>query len=80
MFENLEVFEKRSEELGQKLYDPSVLSNQAMYTDLMKEYRNITPIVEKYREYVKANRSMTEAKELLDENGIDREMKEMADE
>lgn len=80
MFENLEVFEKRSEELGQKLYDPSVLSNQTMYTDLMKEYRSITPIVEKYHEYVKANRSMEEAKELLDESNIDREMKEMADE
>ncbi|MDF2632498.1 MAG: prfA [Caproiciproducens sp.] len=80
MFENLDVFEKRYEELNQKLYDPSVLSNQAMYTELMKEYRNITPIVEKYREYVKANRSMAEAREMMDESGTDRDLKEMADE
>ncbi len=80
MFENLDVFEKRYEELNQKLYDPSVLSNQTMYTELMKEYRNITPIVEKYREYVKANLSMAEARELLDESGIDKDLKEMADE
>jgi peptide chain release factor 1 len=80
MFENLDVFEKRYEELNQKLYDPSILSNQSMYTELMKEYSNITPIVEKYREYVKANRSMEEARELMDESGADRDLKQMADE
>ena len=80
MFENLEVFEKRYEELNRKLYDPSVLSDQTLYTDLMKEHKNITPIVEKYREYVKTTIAMQEARELLDESGLDRDMKEMADE
>lgn len=80
MFENLEVFEKRYEELNQKLYDPSVLSNQARYTELMKEHKNITPIVEKYREYQKAVRSMTEARELLEDGSLDKDLKEMADE
>ncbi|MDF1496162.1 peptide chain release factor 1 [Caproiciproducens sp. CPB-2] len=80
MFENLEVFEKRYEELNQKLYDPSVLSNQALYTELMKEHKNITPIVEKYREYQKAVRSMAEARELLEDGGLDKDLKEMADE
>ncbi len=80
MFENLEVFEKRYEELNQKLYDPSVLADQALYTELMKEHKNITPIVEKYREYTKACDSMREARELLDEGGLDKDLKEMADE
>ncbi|TQI65524.1 peptide chain release factor 1 [Clostridium sp. KNHs216] len=80
MFENLEVFEKRYEELNQKLYDPSVLSNQAQYTELMKEHKNITPIVEKYGEYQKAVRSMTEARELLEDGSLDKDLKEMADE
>jgi peptide chain release factor 1 len=80
MFENLEVFEKRYEELNQKLYDPSVLSDQTLYTELMKEHKNITPIVEKYREYVNTSRSMAEAREILDESGLDPEMKEMANE
>jgi len=80
MFENLEVFEKRYEELNQKLYDPSVLSNQALYTELMKEHKNITPIVEKYREYQQAVRSMSDARELLDDGGLDKDLKEMADE
>ena len=80
MFENLDVFEKRYEELNQKLYDPSVLTNQVLYTELMKEHKNITPIVEKYREYTKACRAMQEARELMDESGLDKELKEMADE
>lgn len=80
MFENLEVFEKRYEELNQKLYDPSVLSNQVLYTELMKEHKNITPIVEKYREYQQAVRSMSDARELLDDGGLDKDLKEMADE
>ncbi|XOQ48863.1 MAG: peptide chain release factor 1 [Eubacteriales bacterium] len=80
MFENLEVFEKRYEELGQKLYDPSVLADQAMYTELMKEYKNIAPIVEKYREYLKAVQTVQDSKELLEESGLDRELKDMAEE
>lgn len=80
MFENLDVFEKRYEELNQKLYDPSILADQSMYTELMKEYRNITPIVEKYREYLNAVQTMSEARELMEESGVDREMKQMADE
>lgn len=80
MFENLDVFEKRYEELNQKLYDPSVLTNQALYTELMKEHKNITPIVEKYREYVKACNSLQEARELMEEGGIDKDLKEMAEE
>ncbi|HEX2985746.1 MAG TPA: peptide chain release factor 1 [Caproiciproducens sp.] len=80
MFENIEVFEKRYEELNQKLYDPSVLTDQQLYTELMKEHKSITPIVEKYREYKAANRSQQEALEILNEGGIDRELREMADE
>ncbi len=80
MFENLEVFEKRYEELNQKLYDPSVLTNQSLYTELMKEHKTITPIVEKYREYTKACNSLQEARELMDEGGIDKDLKEMAEE
>ena len=80
MFENLEVFEKRYEELSQKLYDPSVLADQAMYTDLMKEFKNITPIVEKYREYLKAVQTVEDSRELLNEGGLDRELKDMAEE
>ena len=50
MFENLAVFENRLEELNLKLYDPTVAADRDLYRELMKEHKEITPIVEKYRE------------------------------
>ena len=49
MFDNLVVFENRYNEINEKLYDPDIVSDQKLYADLMKELKNITPIVEKYK-------------------------------
>ena len=56
MFENLSVFENRYEELNMKLYDPAVAADRNLYRDLMKEHKEIEPIVEKYRALKKAAR------------------------
>ena len=80
MFENLDVFVNRYEELNQKLYDPEVVSDQQLYKELMKEHKTITPIVEKYQEYQKTEQAMDEAKEMLAEGGMDREFKSMVEE
>ena len=53
MFDNLVVFEDRYNEINEKLYDPNIVSDQKLYAELMKELKNITPIVEKYQEYQK---------------------------
>lgn len=79
MFENIQVFEKRYEELNQKLCDPSVLADPAVYAELMKEHKNITPIVEKYRAYRKAEEAQDEAKMLLDEGGLEKDFREMVE-
>ncbi len=47
MFEKLDVFEKRLEEINQKLCDPAVLAAQQNYTERLKEISSINPIVEK---------------------------------
>ena len=60
--------------------DPTVISDTNQYRDLMKEYKNLTPIVEKYREYKAAKNAFDEAKSMLDEGGLDKEMKELAQE
>ena len=80
MFEKLESVESRYEELGRRLMEPGVTDDPEKYTALMKEYSRLGPLVEKYREYRAAERAMAEAKELLDEGGLDREMKELAQE
>ena len=79
MFEKLEVFKKRNTEITKLLCDPNVVSNQEKYRALMKEQKNLTPIVEKYNEYEKAKRDEEDAKQLLNEAGLDKDFKEMVE-
>ena len=67
MFEKIEVFEKRYDELNAKLYDPAVASDSEKYTEIMKELNEITPIVEKYKEYKAAVSAERDAKQMLEE-------------
>ena len=76
MFENLQVFENRYEELNLKLYDPNTAADRELYTKLMKEHSEITPIVEKFRIYKKAAENLAEAQEMLEES--DKELRAMA--
>lgn len=39
----------------------------------MREAKTLTPIVEKFREYKKANSDLTEAKEMLADSSLDKE-------
>ena len=77
MFEKLKLTEERYEEINRKLMDPDVISDNAQYRDLMKEYKHLTPVVEAYREYVAAQTGLNEAKELLEEGGLEKDFKEM---
>lgn len=80
MFEKLSSVEERYEDISTRLSDPAVISDNEKYRSLMKEYKNLTPIVEKYREYRKACASHEEAAELLEEGGLDRDFREIAEE
>ena len=75
MFQKLEDVEKRYEELNQKISDPDVISRQAEWQKCMKEHAAIVDVVEKYREYKKAKKSLEEAKEML----ADKDLKELAE-
>ena len=77
VFENLQVFENRFEELNLKLYDPVTASQRELYAALMKEHKELEPIVETYRAYRKCQEDLAGAKELLEEAG-QRELREMA--
>lgn len=76
MFDKLENVEKRYEELNTQIADPEVIANTNEWKKLMKEHSDITPIVEKYREYKEAKQSEEESKELLN----DKEMHDLAQE
>ncbi len=77
MFEKLELMEQKYEEISSKLSEPDVVSDNKLYTQLMRDFKNMTPIIEKYREYKKAAEGFDEAKALLDGGGLDRDFKEM---
>lgn len=80
MFENLKAVEDRYEEVSSLLTDAAVISDNARYTALMKEYKQLTPVVEKYREYAAADNAALEARAMLDEGGLDRDFRELAEE
>lgn len=77
MFEKLAVMEEKYEEISRKLMNPDVISDNKLYSQLMKEYKNMTPVIEKYREYNKAREAFEEAKELLDGGGLEKDFREM---
>ena len=79
MLDRLENIEKRYLEINSELCDQNVLSDQNRYRALMKELKNLTPIVEKYREYKKENQNLNEAKTILSDSSADKELKEMAE-
>ena len=77
MFEKLNLMEQKYEEISQKLSDPSVISDNKLYSQLMREFKNMTPITEKFREYKKAQESLNEAQEILNSSD-DKDFREMA--
>lgn len=77
MLDKLQEVEKRYDEVGMLLADPAVISDGTRYRDLAKEYKNLSPVVEKYREYTKTQNAFIEARQLLEEGGLDKEFKEM---
>lgn len=75
MFQRLEDVEKRFDELTVKISDPEEIAKTASWQKLMKEHAELTPIVEKYREYKKAQKTIEDNQELLK----DPELKELAE-
>lgn len=80
MFDKLQGIENKLEKINSSLCDPEVVSNQEEYKKLMREAKTLTPIVEKFREYKKANSDLTEAKEMLADSSLDKEFRDMASE
>jgi peptide chain release factor 1 len=80
MYDKLAAVEAHYEEIQQKLMDPSVAADPSQFTKLMKENKNLTPIVEKFREYKTAKADYDEAKEMLDAGGLEPDFREMVEE
>lgn len=76
MLDKLDSAENRYEELGHKLSDSKITSDQDEYRKISKEYFDLGEIVEKYRAYKKVCSDLIETRELLDTN-LDNDFREM---
>jgi peptide chain release factor 1 len=77
LFQRLESLERKYKGLESKLCAPDLVFDQKEYKELMKEYKLLTPIVGKYEEYKKAKKTEKEAKELLNESGLEKDFKKI---
>ncbi len=76
MFDKLEALEDRFAMLSEKISDPDVISDQENWRKYMKEHSDLSPIIEKYREYKKAKQTIQDDKEML-ESGEGKELEDL---
>lgn len=67
MFDRLAEVESKYIDLADQVNDPEMIANQSEWRKLMKEYSDMTPIVEAYREYKMVQEAIEEGLELLNE-------------
>lgn len=79
MLNKLTKAEEKYIDIETRLAEPDIFSNQEEYTRLMKEYKALTPVIDKFREYKKTESDMKDAREMLDEQ-LDTDMREMVTE
>jgi peptide chain release factor 1 len=79
MFERLEQTEKKYDELSQQLADPNVVSDTGKYQKLAKQHSDLTPVVEKFREYKDLKRGIADSRAMV-ASETDAEMRAYAEE
>ncbi len=80
MLDKLEKVEERFENVNEMLCDPDVVADMEKYKKLMREMKNLTPVVEKFREYKKTKETLDEAKLILEDSSQDKDFREMVEE
>ncbi|MBO5035603.1 MAG: peptide chain release factor 1 [Clostridia bacterium] len=68
MLDKLKSISERLDAVNEKLMDPEVITDQDQYKKYMKEHKNLSPIVDKYHEFLTVKGNVDEARELMDEN------------
>ncbi len=76
MLEKLKAAEERYRLMEEELASPDIFADQERFTALMKDYKSLTPIIEKYREYKHTLAESEELREMLDDS-LDADMREL---
>lgn len=80
MLEKIGMAQARYDEINAKLSDPKVVSDNALYTGLMREYKSLTPLMDMYKQYLKAENDFDDAKKTLADQTLDADFRGMAEE
>ena len=80
IFSKLDFLTMKYEELSLTISDPDVIANQKEWQKKMMEYRELEPVVKKFNAYKKAEEDLAATEEMLNDGGLDEEMREMAKE
>ena len=79
MLDRLAEIEIKYINLADQINDPDIIADQTQWRKLMKEYSDMTPIVEKYREYRVAKEGIEESLLMLEEK-LDDDFRELVKE
>lgn len=76
MLEKLKELKVKFEEITKDIANPDIIADQPRWQKLCKEHSDLSPIIEKYDELVKAKNDISDAIELI-KGETDQDMKEM---
>ena len=80
IFEKIEKIADKYREIEQMLTLPDVISDNARYSKLMKEYSSMLPIVEKYQEYHSLQTQRKGALDIIGDKDADPDLRALAEE
>ncbi len=80
MFIKLAAAEDRYKEIEQLITLPKIVSDNKEYSKLMKEYKSLGIIVDKFREYKLAEKEMLDADEMMRDSSLDSDLRSLAEE
>jgi peptide chain release factor 1 len=69
---------ERYEEVNKELMNPDLVNDQAKYRKITTEHKNLTPIVEAGKKYLKTLGDIKQNDELINDKSVDPELKELA--
>ena len=80
IFTKLKRAEDRFREIEQMMTLAEVVTNNKKYSELIKEYKSLEPVIEKFREYQTAEKNMKDSDDMMRDSSLDSELRELAEE
>ncbi|HVN78677.1 MAG TPA: peptide chain release factor 1 [Terriglobia bacterium] len=80
MFDKLEQLESKYEELTRLISDPGVIAEPAKYQKHAKAHSDLTPVIEKYREYKIVKLAISDTRQMVHDSSLEEDLRQLAQE